>query len=347
MNRVLVLTLLGLFPAGAFAESPTGTTGMAMTAAAKKFLASLDEKALAKATMKFDDPARLDWHNIPKAERKGLQYRDMTKEQRELCHSLLKSALSKEGYEKAVNVMSLETNLLVGEKGQEGTPLRDPERYFLTVFGKPDMAGTWAWGFEGHHLSLNFVLRDGQVISDTPSFWGSNPATVKVFVEGGPKVGTRNLAAEEQLAFDLVNALSDDQCKIAVIAEKAPEDYRAAGKPQPPQSAPEGLAAAKMTDAQKKTLSSLLEVYCNHLAPDLARVNLEQLRADGLDRVHFAWAGATQPGIGHYYRVQGPSFVLELVNIQSDPAGNKANHIHSVWRSLKGDFAVPAQASGN
>ena len=324
-------------------EGPAGRVGLAMTEAAQKFVASLDANQAAKVMMKFDDPARLDWHNIPKPERKGLQFKDMNAEQRKLCLALVETALSETGYEKGLKIMSLEANLKEGEKGVATAPLRDPERYFLTIFGKPETGGTWGWSFEGHHLSLNLVIRDGQVISDTPSFMGANPATVRIFVPGGPEVGTRTLGQEEQLAFDLVNSLDDAQRAKAIIAEKAPDDYRNAGKPEPPHSAPEGLAAADMTEAQKKTLWSLLEAYNGNLAEELTAARLAQVKAGGLDRVYFAWAGSTKPGVGHYYRVQGPTFLLELVNIQSDPAGNPANHIHSVWRSLPNDFGVSSK----
>ena len=342
MKRLaLLLTCVLTFVSVASAkDSPTSGVGAEMTDAAQKFLASLNPDELAKASMSFDDPARTDWHNIPKPQRKGLQIRDMSPEQRKLCHNLLRVSLSKTGYDKGVRIMALEKNLFEGEKDLKGAPLRDPERYFLTVFGKPASTGIWGWSFEGHHFSLNFVVQDGEVISDTPSFWGANPATVNVVIPGGPEKGVRTLAAEEQLALDLVNMLDEKQRKKAIIAEKAPNDYRAAGKPQPPTGAPEGLAASDMTEAQKKTLWSLLETYSNHLAPALANARLAEVKADGLDQVYFAWAGSTKPGVGHYYRVQGPGFVLELVNVQSDPAKNPANHIHSVWRSLKRDFGI-------
>ncbi len=320
----------------------TSAVGAAMATAAQDYLAGLSADQLAKAVMDFDDPARLDWHNIPKPERKGVQIRDLSPDQRKLCHALLRAGLSETGYDKAVKIMSLEANLREGEQGQQGTPFRDPERYFLTIFGKPGSEGAWGWSFEGHHFSLNFVIRDGAVVSDSPSFWGANPATVKVFIKGGPETGTRTLANEEQLAFDLVNALDETQRKRAIIAAKAPDDYRAAGQPQPPHTAPEGIAAADLTEAQRKALWSLLEVYSGHLADELAAVRLDEIKGSGLERVYFAWSGATEPGVGHSFRIQGPTFVLELVNIQSDPAGNKANHIHSVWRSLKGDFGVAA-----
>jgi uncharacterized protein DUF3500 len=339
---LVACSFLSLVTARATDEKSTAGVGAAMSEAAQKFLAALTPEQAAKARMKFDDPARLDWHNIPKPQRKGLQLRDMTPEEQKLCHNLLRAALSTSGYDKAVKIMALENNLREGEKNTPNSPLRDPQRYFLTIFGQPANTGTWGWSFEGHHLSLNFVVRDGQVTSETPSFWGANPATLHTFIPGGPEQGTRTLADEEQLAFDLVGSLSEAERKKALIAEKAPGEYRAAGQPQPPHTAPEGLPAAEMTDAQKKILHSLLETYTGHLATPLAAAELADAEAQGLDRVYFAWAGATQPGVGHYYRVQGPSFVLELVNFQSDTAGNKANHIHSVWRSLKGDFGVAA-----
>jgi hypothetical protein len=341
MPRIALTSLILLAALQTAHAERSADVGAAMTAAAQSFLASLNDEESAKTTMAFDDPARLDWHNIPKA-RKGLPLDAMSPEQKHRCHKLLEAALSDSGYDKVVKIMALENNLREGEKGRQGSPVRDPDLYYLTIFGKPDAKGTWGWSFEGHHLSLNFVIRDGRPISDSPSFWGANPATVKVFVEGGPEVGTRTLALEEQLAFDLINDLDEAQRAEALIAEKPPADYRAAGEPQPPHTPPAGLAASKMNTVQKQTLLSLLRAYNVHLELAIARERIAAIEAAGLDRVHFAWAGATQPGVGHYYRVQGPTFVLELVNIQSDPAGNPANHIHSVWRSLEGDFAVPA-----
>lgn len=337
---ILAFVLLTSFNT-ALADSPAAKTGSAMIVSAQAFLDGLNDQERKVATMDFDNPARMDWHNIPKPERKGLQYRDMSEAQRKLCHALLRTALSDDGYKKAVNILALENNLKEGEKDQKGTPFRDPQRYFLTIFGKPAADQKWGWSFEGHHLSLNFVISNGAVVANTPNFWGSNPATVKVFVEGGPEVGVRNLANEEQLAFDLVNSLDEAQRKQAIIAAEAPAEYRNAGLPQAPQTAPEGLAATKMNDQQKELLWKLLATYCNHFPADVAARDLETLKADGWDRVYFCWQGSTKPGVGHYYRVHGPTYLLEFINVQPDPQGNKANHIHSVLRNIKGDFAVP------
>lgn len=350
MNRTLtgsfalLVALAATVPALVADETSQAKTGAAMTKAASELAASLSPADTAKIMIDYDDPRRTDWHNIPKPERKGLPLRDMSGDLKDRTHDLLKASLSPSGYEKAVRIMSLENNLFEDEKSQKNAPLRDPQRYFLSIFGKPSGKGTWGYSFEGHHLSLNFVVKDGSVTSDTPSFWGANPTVVKIFVTGGPEVGVRTLAGEEQLAFDLVNALDDEQKKQAIVSDKAPAEYRAGGNPQAPATAPEGIAASKLTDAQKKILWSLLETYNSHLTDEVAAANLAEIKAENFDRVHFGWWGATKPEVGHYYRVQGPSFVLEFVNHQNGVNKTPANHIHSVWRSLKGDFAIPVAA---
>lgn len=327
-----------------FAQEPSTTeVATATTDAAQRFLESLAPAQRSTALRRFQDPDRLDWHYIPKPTRKGLPLRDMNDEQRTLCHHLLRACLSDSGYEKAVKIMSLENNLREGERGRVGSPLRDPLRYFLTVFGEPTTQGPWGWSLEGHHFSIHCVVRDGDVASDTPSFWGANPATIRTLVAGGPPEGTRTLEREEQLAFELVHSLDESQRKRAVIADKSPEEILSSHLSQPPDVPREGLPAREMNESQKETLCSLLKAYTDNLAKPLADKRWASIDADGFDEIYFAWAGATMPGIGHYYRIQGPSFLLEFVNVQTDPAGNRANHIHSVWRNLKGDFGVSAQ----
>lgn len=343
MNRILLVLSLLLIPSVGMsaADSPPSATGAAMDLAASKLVASLSDADAAKIMLKMDDPRRTDWNNIPKPERKGLALRDMSDELKDRTHDLLKASLSPSGYEKATRIMSLENNLCEDEKKLKTAPLRDPQRYFLTIFGTPDTTGLWGYSFEGHHLSLNFVVKDGLVIGDTPSFWGANPTVVEEFISGGPEVGIRTLKDEEQIGFDLINSLDSEQQKVAIVADKAPAEYRGGGQRQPPLTPPEGIPAADLTVAQQKTLWSLIEAYNSHLTQDVADANLAEIRDANFDRVYFGWWGATQPGVGHSYRVQGPTFVLEFVNYQDGVNSTKANHIHSVWRSLQGDFAIP------
>ena len=315
-------------------------SGKAMTGAANGFLGALTDEQRQTAVLDYNSPKRVDWHFIPKDQRKGLQVREMTEPQRKAAHALLKSALSQIGYDKATKIMALEVLLKELEKKKTGTPLRDSERYYFTVFGQPSDASRWGLSIEGHHLSLNFVVEGGRVISSTPTALATNPATVQNELPGGPAKGTRLLAKEEELAFKLLRSLTDEQRKSAVIAETALKEIRAAGEAQPPQSPPDGLPAARLTGDQKQLLQDLIVAYAENLPDDVAEERWQTIRDSGIDQVHFAWAGADKPGIGHYYRVQGPTFLIEFVNTQPDAAGNPANHIHCIWRDIRGDFAI-------
>jgi hypothetical protein len=320
-------------------------SGESMTAAAEKFLASLDETQRKAALLDYDAPQRVAWHFIPlegEREREGLKIRQMNAEQRKAAHALLQSALSQIGYDKAVKIMELESLLDELQKGRKG-PIRDPERYYFAVYGRPTADGKWGLSIEGHHLSLNFVVEKGKVVSSTPTALCANPATVMAAYPNVPQIekGTRVLAKEETLAFELLASLTPEQKKVAVIADKAPSEVRAAGEPQPPTDAPAGIAAEKLSKAQREILTRLIEAYAENLPADVAKERLEAIDKASPDKIHFAWAGAEKPGVGHYYRVQGPTFLIEFVNTQADSAGNPANHIHSLWRDMRGDLGVP------
>jgi hypothetical protein len=337
-----LIALVALSATSVWSYYKLAKTGETMTEEANKFLASLSAEQRTKASLAYDDPKRVDWHFIPKEgdkEREGLKIREMTDEQRKAAHGLLKTVLSEAGYGKATKIMELESLLAELQKGKSG-PLRDSERYYFVVFGKPTADGRWGLSIEGHHLSLNFVVEKGNVISSTPTSLCANPAIV--MSDNVPSIakGTRVQAKEETLAFELLASLSAEQKKEAIIADKAPSEIRAAGEPQPPKDAAAGIAAEKLTGKQRSVLQSLIEEYANNLPIDVAKERMEAIQREGLGQVHFAWAGADKPGVGHYYRIQGPTFLIELVNTQPDSAGNPANHIHSIWRDMTGDFAL-------
>jgi hypothetical protein len=315
-------------------------TPEAMISAAATFLKSLPDDARQTAMIPYDSSKRVDWHFIPKAERKGLQIKHMNAEQRKAALALLQSGLSEIGYDKATTIMTLEGILHELEKSKAGGAIRDPDRYYVTVFGQPGDKGRWGWSVEGHHLSLNFAVNDGKVSSTTPTFFGSNPAEVKDGYGVGPKQGTRVLRKEEDLGFELVRSLDADQRKQAIIAEKAPGDIRGPADAQPPADENVGIPASKLNEGQRKRLWSLIEAYAANMPADVANDRLEAIKSAGIEKLQFAWAGAEKPGVGHYYRVEGPTFLIEFVNVQPDSAGNQANHIHSVWRSREGDFAL-------
>jgi hypothetical protein len=351
-RRLLKLSLVLVLPAIYLAQSqPLVTTaaqrsapiktGTAMTAAAEQFVGLLSPQQREQTVLPYESPSRTDWHYIPKPSRKGLQVKEMDQGQRKAAFELLASALSATGNEKATKIMQIEAILRDLEKNRQGGPIRDPERYYFTLFGQPSAEGRWGLSVEGHHLSLNFVVDKNQVISSTPTFFGCNPAMLLADYGPGFNKGLRVLADEEQPAFDLLHALNAEQRAKAVIAAKAPNDVRDAAKASPPQSPAEGIAASELTAEQAAILKKLIDAYVHNLPADVAAERLEIIEADGFDSIKFCWSGADQPGIGHHYRVQGKSFLIEFNNTQPDSAGNPANHIHSVWHDLRGNFALP------
>ncbi|MCO6457453.1 MAG: DUF3500 domain-containing protein [Pirellulaceae bacterium] len=318
--------------------------GPKMTGQAASYLDLLDDEQRAVSLLPYETPQRIDWHFIPKDSRKGLQIKQMNPQQRQAALALLRSCLSEVGYDKATRIMALESLLYELEKGRQGGPIRDPERYYFTLFGQPSSNSRWGLSIEGHHLSLNFVVDKDQVISSTPTFFAANPALVQNEVPGtSVKKGTRVLAQEELLAFELLKSLTDQQRAKAVIADKAPAEIRAAGSPQPPADEGVGLQADQLDAEQTQTLLSLIRSYAGNLPESIASARLADIDRAGLAQVRFAWAGADKPGVGHYYRIQGPTFLIEFVNTQPDAAGNPANHIHCVWRDMAGDFAIPVK----
>lgn len=332
---IAALALLAGLGAGAIVLIQPGER---MTDAAQRFLKSLDDEQRKTATMNYDDPKRLDWHFIPKAERKGLELNKMNEAQRREALALLRSALSQVGYDKSRTIMELESILKALQS--RPNPARDPLKYYVTIFGEPKADAKWGLSFEGHHLSLNFVVDDNQVVSHSPAFFGGNPNIVTSDVKVGPVRGTYALANEEILAFELINLLDDEQRKAAMIADKAPRDIRAAGSTHPPADAPAGIAGSKLNNDQMHKLWALIHVYAHNMPKPVADRRLKEIADAGFDKVHFAWAGATKPGVGHYYRVQGPTFLIELCNVQPDAAGNPAAHPHAVWRDMRGDFGI-------
>lgn len=315
--------------------------GTNMSTAAEAFVEALSHEQREAALLPFDDPRRLDWHFIPKPERKGIQIKHMSEAQRERAQALLRACLSQIGYEKAETIRALEAILHELERSRTDGPIRDPERYYFTIFGRPGTDSKWGLSVEGHHLSLNFVVDQGVVVASTPAFFGANPAEVKTDFDFGPPKGHRTLAKEEDLAFQLLHALDDAQRQVVLIDAKAPADLRAAGEAQPPDTPPAGLPASRMTPSQQETLRALIEAYLENMPDEVAQVRRREIEQGGFENIHFAWAGADRPGVGHYYRIQGPSFLVELVNTQPDASGNPANHIHSVWRQMGGDFGIP------
>jgi hypothetical protein len=342
LTRLLVVGFVSSSLAGAaYLAREAETPGQKMTEAADKFLGALDAGQAKRASFGFDDKERFRWFFTPqqkdkKSTRLGLPLADMTADQRKLARALVVAGTSDVGYKDVATIMSLESILADFEKGRG--PVRDPQWYFFTVFGKPTKTGRWGWRVEGHHLSLNFTVDAGKVVSATPSFFGANPAEVK----NGKAKGLRPLPGAIDKFRALLDLLSAEEKKVAKQPKLFPEIEEAVKVPGV--GKPVGLPAAKMNAPQKAALRKLIDVYADRMPPAVADHERTRINAAGLDTVHFAYGGSDAvEGKPYSYRVQGPTFVIEFVNEQSDAAKNPANHIHSAWRNIKGDFGLSAK----
>ena len=294
-------------------------------ATARTFLSTLDDSQRARASFDFDDPQRTMWAYVPQ-ERTGLPLQAMNAGQRAAAFGVLGTGLSERGTRLAHGIIELEGTLRVLEGRLLGAR-RDPELYYLALFSRPGGPQPWGWRFEGHHLSVNVtdLGPHGRIVA--PLFMGANPARVP----SGPQQGLRLLAEEEDLAFELLQMLDPRQRARATFAAQAPGDIVTGSDPVVAPMTFAGLPAAEMTTAQQRQLRRLLELYAGRMADSSARSQLDRIEQAGFGRLHFAWAGAHQPGEPHYYRIHGPTVLVEYDK-------SNANHIHTVWRDLENDF---------
>jgi len=322
MRLMLALVLLpGLAETGVAQAAPPTP---AMLDAARTFLADLNPAQKSKAVLPFNSDDRFRWFYTP-VSRKGIPLKELSGSQKLAGLALLRAGLSEKGYTKAEMIRKLEDVLLELERSRA----RDPDLYFFTFFGEPTANGAWGWRYEGHHCSQNWTIVNGKVIGSSPQFFGANPAEVR----DGPMKGTRVLSAEEDLGRSLVKSLSTDQRVEAVLSVSAPADIVTTNQRKAAIQEDKGIAYTKLSQDQQGTLLALIEEYLGAQPQAEARQRLDKIRQAGFDQIKFAWMGGLEKGEGHYYRVQGSTFLIEYDNTQ-----NNANHIHCVWRDFNGDW---------
>lgn len=321
--RLLLIAAL-LFP-GLVARAHAPATDM--LTAAQAWLESLSAAQKKQATFTLTDPERENWFFTP-VPRQGLPLKQMDRKQQDLARALLRTGLSHAGLARAEAIISLE-NILRELENNSPPGRRDPELYFVTIFGTPSASQPWGWRFEGHHLSFNFTVADGSHVKFVPSFMGSNPAEVR----SGTRKGERVLGEEEDLGRALVKSLDAAQMKAALIDTKAPSEIITSNRKRIDPLSPTGLNAALLTPAQSGQLLALVKLYAGRHRAELADETLAAITAAGVNGLSFAWAGGLNRGDLHYYRIQGPTFLIEFDNTQ-----NNGNHVHSVFREFKNDF---------
>lgn len=359
--------------AGATGAEGTATIVARMTETATAWLASLSPEQRRKATFGFpEEEERRRWYYTP-TERGGLPLAEMDPIQQRLAHQVVASGLSEGGYVAAATIMGIENVLDMREgwqRGYDGRTVphrgRDPQLYFLAIFGDP-AGSAWGWRFGGHHVCLHYTIVNGRLGTPTPLFFGANPAEAHMV---GPGV-LRPLAGEEDLARDLLLALDDRQLARAVLSPLAPTDIVQTNRPRVEpgvaprgfaearnghvvvqespsyellqalryDETPRGLPGAQMTPRQRALFVMLLRQYIDRVPSEVAALYEPRIAGAALDALHFIWAGGRERHQPHYYRVEGPRLLIEYDNTQND-----ANHIHAVWRDPEADFGADVLA---
>lgn len=322
-NRIFLLVILiALWAVPSFGQDLSGL--------ANGFLKSLPQELRQSATFPFDHSERFNWHFIPR-DRKGVSFHDMNEIQTNAAHALMRASLSKQGEDKAHAIFELENVLRVVENRPPNDTYRDPLNYYFSIFGDPNSTQEWGWRLEGHHISLNFSSLKGELISATPTFFGSNPGIVQVDLHRGKQV----LEKETNLGFALLHSLDASQLKSAVYTDKAPGDILTSNNRKASLLTPEGIGYSQLNSAQKKMLEELIRYYLGNYNAETQKALWEKVTSAGLEKLHFAWAGSQINEVGqpHYYRIQCPALLIEYDNVQ-----NNANHVHTVVRDLANDF---------
>ena len=321
---LLLIVLVAVLPANA--QQARIDLTQEMVEATNAFVSSLSVQQRNNGIYAFEDEERFNWHFIPR-DRKGVPFRSMNDSQRAAAQNVLQTFFSAKGYQRAEAVRSLES--VLAEIEVNGRFDRDPELYFLTIFGTPGLDSNWALRYEGHHLAYNWTFVSGMGIASSPQFFGSNPAEVR----SGEKIGTRVLSVEEDLGRDLVSALSADQKKMAILDLEVPGDIFTAAEREITRLENSGISYSELNSQQKRMLIALIDELASMQSEVIAEARMASIRSEGLEDIKFVWIGGIERGDPHYYRVQGSGFLIEYDNTQ-----NNANHIHLVWRDFTGDF---------
>lgn len=297
--------------------APAGATTLAqgMSQAAIAFLDALDAGQRGKATYAFADQERFRWHwttpgGFP---RNGLPLREMNSDQRALALALLQASVSEAGYTKALNIIALQKDLG-----------NDPDLYYVTVFGTPGTSAPWGWRIEGHHLSHHYAIV-GEQVSVTPFFLGAWPTVTDA--------GLRAMDREEQAARELVSSLDDAKRAVAIFQQRTLTRHVTWNAVDVKPLDLVGLPYGDMGADQRALVNEILRTYTGVLPDALGTFHLECITEAGIENVRFGWAGPLEPRRPHYYRLQGPTFLLEF-----DCSRNGGTHIHSVWRDFTHDW---------
>lgn len=317
-------------PAPAPAEAHGGTPTPRAVAAANAFLDALDSKQREKALYEFASKQKSRWSNLPVrfVPRNGIRLGDLTKPQRTLAMDAVAAVLSKSGYQKIVDIMDADQQLADAEgQGRGPEALFGADQYYLAIFGKPSATEPWMLQFGGHHLGLNVTVI-GKHFVLTPTHTGAQPT---LFERNGKEV--RPLGVENDTAFKLVNALNETQRAQAIIGKRAQQELLLGPGRDGKKILPRGIKGSALTAEQQALALDLIGAWVTIVEPDAAAARMAEIKTK-IGETYFAWSGPTTKGSAAYFRVQGPSVVIEYAPQRG------TGHIHTVIRNPNDDYGT-------
>jgi hypothetical protein len=299
-------------------------------AAARAFLASLSPAQRARASFRFGGAERTRWHwTVPSTvPRNGLPLGEMSMRQRRAAFALLRASTSRAGYGKALDIMSLQ-----GVLQRMTTGINDPfdaDRYFVSIFGRPGNRA-WGWRLEGHHLSRNFTIVGDTLVTE-PFFLGAWPTRADTAYRSIVR-GERAMRREEDAAREIVLSVQGRLRRRVVFSSESLTDHITQNAVRVKPLDPVGVLAGDLPSAAQRRVLEIVRTYIANLPSATARRAFDRVERAGMARIRFGWAGSLRPGRPHYYRLQGPTFLLEF-----DNSRNSGTHIHSVWRDFERDY---------
>jgi hypothetical protein len=332
-----------------------------IVASAQALLKTLDDPGRQKVQFAFDSPQKTKWSNLPTGifKREGIRLADLSAPQRAAVLTLLSTALSPMGYQKVQNIMEGDEVLRKQEGGRgarggqpgpppgggpppgagppPGGPGRGPgagggvvfgkDEYYLAFLGAPSTTEPWMLQFGGHHLAINLTM-GGSAASMTPSLPAAQPASFTV--EGRT---IRPLGAENDKAFALVNALTEVQRAQAILKYRVADLVLGPGQ-DGRTIQPEGVPASSLTPAQQTMLVELIQEWAGIMTDAYATPRMTEIK-ENLPQTYFAWSGPTTNGSPAYFRIQGPTLVIEYA-----PQGGSVDHIHTIYRDPTNDYGA-------
>lgn len=312
-----------------FGQQPV--PAMSAEDAVTALLKTLSVEQMEKMSRPWTDKERVNWDFVPKTYRAGVTIGSLNETQKDKFFNLVLATAGTATLEKIKAIAVLEAILRGVEGRPEGDTYRDPKNYYIQLFGAQDLKNPWGWKFEGHHICLNYVIDKNKVVSATPSVLCSNPAIVLE----GEKKGYQLLKTEIQMAVDLLVSLNPEQKSKTILADQAPKEILTYQQRKVELDAAGGIRFSELNSAQQKMFRDLVKWYVVRASKFFADDIMKRLELSGWEKNSFIWSGSQDvtPGHPHYYRVQGPEFVIEYDNYQ-----NNGNHVHSIFRERLNDF---------